>query len=64
MLLKNIWNEFAFAGHGVKAHRCLKAICEMIGIKNIECSVEGSTSNYRNMTKAFFNGLAKEVRVV
>eukprot|EP00096_Caligus_rogercresseyi_P002751 TRINITY_DN1502_c0_g4_i1.p1 TRINITY_DN1502_c0_g4~~TRINITY_DN1502_c0_g4_i1.p1 ORF type:complete len:438 (+),score=96.29 TRINITY_DN1502_c0_g4_i1:102-1415(+) len=46
-------------GHGIKAHRVIKAICETIGIKDIYVEIEGSR-NYQNMVKAFFIGLIRQ----
>ncbi|QQP35999.1 Putative 28S ribosomal protein S5_ mitochondriallike, partial [Caligus rogercresseyi] len=48
-------------GHGIKAHRVIKAICETIGIKDIYVEIEGSR-NYQNMVKAFFIGLIRQGR--
>lgn len=47
-------------GYGIVAHRCIKAICEVIGIRNIYCKVEGPTYNYVDITKAFFLGLCEQ----
>ena len=47
-------------GSGIKGHRCVTAICEAVGLTDIECKVEGSTKNYLNITRAFFNGLMKQ----
>lgn len=44
-------------GYGVVAHRVLKAICNVAGIRNAYCKVEGPTKNYRHLAKAFFLGL-------
>ena len=46
-------------GHGIKAHRIIKKLCELIGIKDIYVKVEGS-SNPRNVTKAFLSGLLNQ----
>ncbi|XP_046342285.2 28S ribosomal protein S5, mitochondrial-like [Haliotis rufescens] len=50
----------AAKGHGLRCHRVLKTICEIIGIEDIYVKVEGSTGNVQNMTKAFFKGLQKQ----
>ena len=47
-------------GYGVVAHRCIKAICDVIGIDNIYCKVEGPVKNYLYVTKAFFLGLCEQ----
>jgi small subunit ribosomal protein S5 len=47
-------------GYGVVAHRCIKSICDVIGIDNIYCKVEGPVKNYLNVTKAFFLGLCEQ----
>ncbi|XP_077299755.1 mitochondrial ribosomal protein S5 [Arctopsyche grandis] len=46
-------------GHGLKCHRVIKTICEVLGIKDLHCKVEGST-NTQHLTKAFFIGLLKQ----
>uniref|UniRef100_A0A6G1S486 Small ribosomal subunit protein uS5m n=1 Tax=Aceria tosichella TaxID=561515 RepID=A0A6G1S486_9ACAR len=47
-------------GHGINAHRVIKAICEMFGITDLYANVEGVTRNQINMTKAFFLGLMNQ----
>ncbi|GFU09870.1 putative 28S ribosomal protein S5, mitochondrial [Nephila pilipes] len=47
-------------GYGLDCHRVIKAICEMIGIKDIYAKVEGPTKNYLCITRAFFIGLMKQ----
>ena len=47
-------------GYGVTAHRVIKKICDLIGIKDIYVKVEGS-SNPMNVTKAFLSGLLNQV---
>jgi small subunit ribosomal protein S5 len=48
-------------GFGVVAHRCVKAICDVVGIKDIYCKVASSSSNnYLNLTRAFVFGLAQQ----
>lgn len=49
------------AGYGLRCHRVVKTICEIIGIKDISVKVEGSIKNTQNLTKAFFSGLLKQV---
>uniref|UniRef100_A0A146KTA7 Small ribosomal subunit protein uS5m n=1 Tax=Lygus hesperus TaxID=30085 RepID=A0A146KTA7_LYGHE len=46
-------------GHGLVCHRAIKSMCEVIGIKDIYCKVEGST-NIQSLTKAFFLGLLQQ----
>lgn len=46
-------------GHGVKAHRVIKAICDLVGIKDIHCTLEGS-HNPLHITKSFFLGLLRQ----
>jgi small subunit ribosomal protein S5 len=46
-------------GYGLKCHRAIRTICEMIGIKDLYAKVEGST-NLQNVVKAFFLGLLKQ----
>jgi len=47
-------------GSGVQAHRAIRAICQMVGIKDLYAKVEGSTSNYQHVTKAFMLGLLRQ----
>lgn len=47
-------------GYGLKCHRAIQTICEMIGITDLYAKVEGST-NIQNLVKAFFLGLLKQV---
>jgi len=46
-------------GFGVRAHRGIKAICDMVGIKDIYAKVEGSV-NIQFITKAFILGLLRQ----
>ncbi|XP_017776569.1 PREDICTED: 28S ribosomal protein S5, mitochondrial [Nicrophorus vespilloides] len=46
-------------GHGLKCHRAIKTICEVIGIKDLYAKVEGST-NLQHVVKAFFLGLIQQ----
>ncbi|EJD74977.1 hypothetical protein LOAG_17794 [Loa loa] len=45
---------------GVVAHPRLMKICEVLGIKDLECKVVGSTRNYIALTHAFFIGLLNQ----
>ena len=51
--------KMSIPGHGIKAHRVIKALCELIGIRDIECSLEGA-HNPLHMAKAFFLGLLRQ----
>lgn len=44
-------------GHGLVAHRVIRAICDCVGIKDLFAKIEGPARNYQNLTKAFFIGL-------
>ncbi|XP_058467734.1 small ribosomal subunit protein uS5m [Malaya genurostris] len=46
-------------GYGLKCHRALKTVCEVLGIKDIRAKCEGST-NVQHVVKAFFIGLLKQ----
>lgn len=46
-------------GFGIVAHRCLKAICEVAGIRNVYIKTVGPVFNYRDVVKAFFLGLCQ-----
>ena len=46
-------------GFGIKAHRTIKAACQLIGIKDLEADIEGSR-NYNHIIKAFFLGLLRQ----
>jgi len=46
-------------GFGVTAHRGIKAICDMVGIKDLYAKVEGSV-NIQSITKAFILGLLRQ----
>lgn len=65
----NMWSQYQRSkiflhkkqqGYGLRCHRVIKAICEMIGIKDLHCKVENSTSNVQSITKAFFNALTNQ----
>lgn len=47
-------------GYGIRAHRIIKAICELVGITDLYAKVEGVTGNQINLTKAFFLGLMNQ----
>lgn len=47
-------------GYGIRAHRIIRAICEMVGITDLYAKVEGVTHNQINLTKAFFLGLISQ----
>jgi small subunit ribosomal protein S5 len=55
-----IYAERKPAGYGLKCHRVIKLICELLGLKDIHVKMDGSM-NVRNMAKAFLNGLLKQV---
>lgn len=64
-LFHNFYEEFYFtkvyaekmpAGYGLKCHRIIKLICELVGIKDLYAKVEGSR-NAKNIAKAFISGL-------
>jgi len=46
-------------GYGIKAHRAIKAICEMCGIKDLYAKCEGSL-NIQHVVKAFMLGLLRQ----
>jgi len=50
-----------FIGYGLRCHRALKTICELIGIKDLHCKVEGNTKNVKAITNAFFDALSNQV---
>ncbi|KAH9492910.1 28S ribosomal protein S5, mitochondrial [Bulinus truncatus] len=47
-------------GHGIIAHRVIKTMCEIIGIKDLYAKTEGQTGIIQNVTKAFFTGLMEQ----
>lgn len=47
-------------GYGLKCHRVIKSVCEMIGIKDLAAKVEGST-NTHSVLQAFLLGLVRQV---
>ncbi|XP_051161085.1 28S ribosomal protein S5, mitochondrial [Leptopilina boulardi] len=46
-------------GYGLICHRAIKAICEVIGIKDLHAKIEGTT-NVQTLTKAFLIGLLRQ----
>ena len=46
-------------GHGIVAHRIIKSMCELIGIKDLHAGIEGSL-NPLHVAKAFFLGLLRQ----
>jgi len=46
-------------GYGIKAHRAIKAICQMCGIKDLYAKCEGSL-NVQSVVKAFVLGLLRQ----
>lgn len=47
-------------GHGIKASRLIKSICDVVGISDLEVVIEGAHKNYNHITKAFFLGLMRQ----
>ncbi len=67
-LFHNFYKEFFFtkiyaqqapAGYGLRCHRIIKVICELVGIKDIYAKVDGST-NPTNVAKCFIDGLLSQ----
>lgn len=46
-------------GYGLVAHRAIREICQLVGIKNIYAKVEGATG-VQHVVKAFFLGLLSQ----
>ncbi|EAT44883.1 AAEL003801-PA [Aedes aegypti] len=46
-------------GYGLKCHRAIKSVCEVLGIKDLRAKCEGST-NVQHVVKAFFIGLLQQ----
>jgi small subunit ribosomal protein S5 len=46
-------------GSGIRAHRVVKAICEMAGIKDLYAKCEGAP-NIQHVVKAFVLGLLRQ----
>ncbi len=70
-LFHNFYEEFYFtkvyaekmpAGYGLKCHRIIKLICDLVGIKDLYAKVEGSR-NPKNIAKAFISGLLNSVNI-
>lgn len=47
-------------GHGLKCHRAMQRLCQLVGIKDLRAKVLGNTKNYINITKAFFTALVNQ----
>ncbi|BFZ11684.1 hypothetical protein BsWGS_14723 [Bradybaena similaris] len=47
-------------GHGLKCHRVIKTLCQIIGIEDILVKEEGRVKNTLKLTQAFFKGLAEQ----
>ena len=47
-------------GHGLKCHRVIKTICEVIGINDLHAKVDSRSKNTQALTKAFFGGLLSQ----
>jgi len=47
-------------GYGINAHRAIKAVCQMVGIKDLYVKCEGATKNTQNIVKAFMLGLLRQ----
>ncbi|XP_055551499.1 28S ribosomal protein S5, mitochondrial [Wyeomyia smithii] len=46
-------------GYGLKCHRAIKTVCEVVGIKDLRAKCEGST-NVQHVVKAFLVGLLQQ----
>ncbi|XP_052865349.1 28S ribosomal protein S5, mitochondrial [Anopheles cruzii] len=46
-------------GYGLKCHRAIRTVCEVLGIKDLRAKCEGST-NVQHVVKAFFIGLLQQ----
>lgn len=46
-------------GYGLKCHRVIRTLCNIIGIKDLAAKIEGST-NVNSVTKAFLLGLIRQ----
>lgn len=46
-------------GYGLRTHRVIKTICELIGIKDLHARIEGATG-VQHIVKAFFLGLLQQ----
>ncbi|ESO03920.1 hypothetical protein HELRODRAFT_79614 [Helobdella robusta] len=47
-------------GYGLRCHRVLKTICDLLGIKDLHCKVENSTKNVQSVTRAFFDAVTHQ----
>jgi hypothetical protein len=47
------------AGHGVRAHRILIKLCQLLGLKDVHVKMEGSM-NPKNIIKGFLSGLLNQ----
>ncbi|CAH8624867.1 unnamed protein product [Schistosoma guineensis] len=59
------WNSKIFAaplseGAGLKCHRMIKTLCQVIGIKDMYARVEGSTNNYQAIARGFLRLLKQQ----
>lgn len=57
--LTNIYVSPKAEGYGLRCHRIIKAICEVVGIKNMWAKVEGAKTP-QHIAKAFFLGLLQQ----
>ncbi|VDP08314.1 unnamed protein product [Schistosoma margrebowiei] len=48
-------------GAGLKCHRMIKTLCQVIGIKDMYARVEGSTNNYQAIARGFLRLLKQQV---
>lgn len=71
-VLHNFYQEYHFTklyvekvpkGYGLRCHRVIKKICQLIGIKDIFARCEAST-NPRNVAMAFITGLLNQKKFV
>ena len=51
-------------GHGVVAHKAIKDLCTLAGIKDIYVKIEGNTKNKITLTHAFFNAMTHQVGLI
>lgn len=54
-----IYAERKPKGYGLRCHRIIKLLCQLIGIKDLYAKIEGSR-NPKNITKAFLSGLLNQ----
>lgn len=47
-------------GFGLRCHRAIRTCCELVGIKDLHCKVEGSTKNVNAVTQALFDALINQ----